>query len=391
MKKLTALLIAVLLFLTTVIGMGIFLGRTVDQKTGDLLYYNADSRNRCLRVMKNIFAEDGVIPVFGSSELSSGGGSSFPSQLFQEGNSDFNMILIGRGGTQSLLHAINLGAMADQIPDKKAVLILSPQWFTEEGAQPAGYSSLFSEGMFVEFLKNTSIPLELRTAVSQRIQSLLVEALPQLERVQQYDASILQQSLNPVGKLGQAVYVGFLEQKEMFSLIWAARNLTVSHEGEPVKAAEIDYDVLREAADREGEASCSGNDFYIKNDYYERLVEKPSDLDWYRGTWSDLSYAVSPEYEDLALFLEVCKATGITPLIVSVPVHGYWYDQRSFPKEGREAYYENIRELCEKYDAALADFSDKEYEPFFLRDIMHVGWKGWAYIDEAVYQFYKQP
>ena len=76
------------------------------------------------------------------------------------------MILIGRGGTQSLLHAINLGAMADQIPDKKAVLILSPQWFTEEGAQPAGYSSLFSEGMFVEFLKNTSIPLELRTAVS---------------------------------------------------------------------------------------------------------------------------------------------------------------------------------------------------------------------------------
>lgn len=84
--------------------------------------------------------------------------------------------------------------------------------------------------MFVEFLKNTSIPLELRTAVSQRIQSLLVEDLPQLERVQQYDASILQQSLNPVGKLGQAVYVGFLEQKEMFSLIWAARNLTVSHE-----------------------------------------------------------------------------------------------------------------------------------------------------------------
>lgn len=390
MKKLTPLLIAAFLFAATVIGMGMFLGEAVDRKTGDLLYYNGDSRNRCFRAMDNIFAKDDVIPVYGSSELSSGEGSSFPAQLFQEGNSDFNMILIGRGGTQSLLHAIDVGAMADQIPNKKAVLVLSPQWFTEEGAQPEGYSSLFSERMFVEFLKNTSIPLELRSAVSRRIQSLLVEDPPQLERVRRYDAVILGNAFDPVGKLGQAVYDEFMDQKELFSLVRKTRNLTVSYEGEPVKAAEVDYDALREVSVREGEAACSGNDFYIKNDYYGRLVEKPSDLDWYRGTWSDMSYAVSPEYEDLVFFLEICEATGITPLIVSVPVHGYWYDQRSFPKEGRESYYKNIRELCEEYDAALTDFSDKEYEPYFLRDIMHVGWKGWAYIDEAVYQFYKQ-
>lgn len=390
MKKLTPLLIAAFLFAATVIGMGMFLGKAVDRKTGDLLYFNGDSRNRCFRAMDNIFAEDGVIPVYGSSELSSGGSVSFPEQLFQEGNSDFNMILIGRGGTQSLLHALDVGAMADQIPNKKVVLVLSPQWFTEKGAQPEGYSSLFSERMFVEFLKNTALPLELRTAVSQRIQSLLIEDPPQLKRVQRYDAVILQNVFDPVGRLGQAIYNGFLDQKELFSLVRKTRNLMVSYEGEPVKAADIDYDVLREVSVREGKNACSGNNFYIKNDYYERLVEKPSDLDWYRGTWSDLSYAVSPEYEDLALFLEVCEATDVTPLIVSVPVHGYWYDQRSFPKEGRELYYENIRELCKEYDVALADFSDKEYEPYFLRDIMHVGWKGWAYIDEAVYQFYEQ-
>lgn len=42
------------------------------------------------------------------------------------------------------------------------------------------------------------------------------------------------------------------------------------------------------------------------------------------------------------------------------------------------------------YEVELADFSDKEYEEYFLRDIMHLGWKGWVYLDEAVYQFYKQ-
>lgn len=391
MRKLTSLLTAALLFAVTVAGVGIFLGGAVDRKTGDLLYYNGDSRNRCSRAMGNVLAEDGVIPVFGSSELSSGGCASFPAQLFQEGNSDFNMVPIGRGGTQSLLHAIDLGAMADQIPDKKAVLILSPQWFTEEGAQPDGYSSLFSERMFVKFLKNTSLPLELRSAVSQRVQSLLVEDPPQLERVQRYDAAILRHSINPVERLGQAVYDGFMEQKGFFLLVWATKNRTVSYAGEPVKAANIDWDARREVAIREGEAACSGNELYIRNDYYERLVEKPEDLDWYHGTWSDLSYAVSPEYDDLILFLEVCKVAGIEPLIVSVPVHGYWYDVRSFPKEGRESYYGNIQDICEEYGVELADFSDKEYEPYFLRDIMHVGWKGWVYIDEAVYRFYQQP
>lgn len=40
------------------------------------------------------------------------------------------------------------------------------------------------------------------------------------------------------------------------------------------------------------------------------------------------------------------------------------------------------------YNVKLADFSQKEYEIYFLRDIMHLGWKGWVYLDRAVYEFY---
>ena len=38
----------------------------------------------------------------------------------------------------------------------------------------------------------------------------------------------------------------------------------------------------------------------------------------------------------------------------------------------------------------MADFSNKEYEEYFLKDIMHLGWKGWVYLDDKVYQFYKK-
>lgn len=88
--------------------------------------------------------------------------------------------------------------------------------------------------------------------------------------------------------------------------------------------------------------------------------------------------------------MDVCRETDITPLIVSIPVNGRWYDWTGFPKEDREGYYKNIREICQEYQVELADFSDKEYEPYFLKDIMHLGWKGWVYLDEAVYEFYKK-
>lgn len=109
-----------------------------------------------------------------------------------------------------------------------------------------------------------------------------------------------------------------------------------------------------------------------------------------RGSDTGGSYQVSPEYEDLRLFLDVCKETGTEPLIVSIPVNGRWYDWTGFPKEDREAYYENIRKICEEYQVEMADFSDKEYEEYFLKDIMHLGWKGWVYLDEAVYEFWKE-
>ncbi|MHA4074727.1 D-alanyl-lipoteichoic acid biosynthesis protein DltD, partial [Bacillus cereus] len=28
-------------------------------------------------------------------------------------------------------------------------------------------------------------------------------------------------------------------------------------------------------------------------------------------------------------------------------------------------------------------------DKYFLKDHMHLGWKGWVYIDEAIQQFYK--
>jgi Protein involved in D-alanine esterification of lipoteichoic acid and wall teichoic acid (D-alanine transfer protein) len=38
----------------------------------------------------------------------------------------------------------------------------------------------------------------------------------------------------------------------------------------------------------------------------------------------------------------------------------------------------------------VADFSDKEYEKYFLKDIMHIGWKGWVYVNQSLVQFHEK-
>ena len=69
------------------------------------------------------------------------------------------------------------------------------------------------------------------------------------------------------------------------------------------------------------------------------------------------------------------------------PVNGYWYDFIGFPADAREDYYSQVRALCEKYGAETADFSDREYEEFFMEDTVHIGWKGWVDVCEAMYRY----
>ena len=93
------------------------------------------------------------------------------------------------------------------------------------------------------------------------------------------------------------------------------------------------------------------------------------------------------EYADLACFLQVCRETGIEPLVVILPVHGAWYDREGVSADERQAYYERVRGIADAAGTAYADFSTCEYEKYFLCDTVHPGWRGWVRIEQAFYDF----
>lgn len=394
MKRLAPFMIAAALFGGSVAGVRLYVDTGMEkagEKKESLIYYNTDLRNSCKEALGWVL-EENSIPVFGSSELSASDQVAYPPYLYKNGNSDFNMVLIGRGYMQSLHHAITLGGMADRIPDKKAVLILSPQWFTAGHLDSGTYASRFLERMYSEFLKNPQISKEIKRQVTDRLKSLLLEDPPQLERIEKYEDVYVEGSINPVTHIEVGLYDSFMNLRQEYLFGKTVGTLPGKQEGESeesetVESEKLDFRLLMEAAERAGQEACTNNSFYIYDEYYDTYVRNVEQER--RGSEMYGSYGTSPEYDDLRIFLDVCQETGIEPLVISVPVNGRWYDWTGFPAEGREAYYENIRRICGEYQVKLADFSDKEYEIYFLKDIMHMGWKGWVYLDEAVYRFWK--
>ncbi len=94
------------------------------------------------------------------------------------------------------------------------------------------------------------------------------------------------------------------------------------------------------------------------------------------------------ELEDFELMLEVCRQTGVEPLVVIQPVKGAAYDQTIYSREVRAAYYDMIRSACARAGVRVADFSDREYDPLFLRDYSHPSAYGSALYSRAIYDFW---
>ena len=152
-----------------------------------------------------------------------------------------------------------------------------------------------------------------------------------------------------------------------------------------VRATALSFDERMAMAEYGGKAAVGDTPFYVDTTYFETYMA--GSYEARAGSAVDGSYTVSREYDDLALFLELCAELKLDVMLISVPVNGWWYDYTGFSRAERTAYYDKIRSISREYGVLLLDLSEYEYEPYFLRDIMHLGWKGWVYIEDAVERF----
>lgn len=387
MKRMKAFLTALLLFVLTAVGCHLYIKDRVAVNNPKFSTWSAESKGKSLAGLTGNMNE-GSFPVFGSSEFQHGADTPYhPANIFA-GNR-FNPMLIGAGYYQSLSHAVTLAAIEPSMTQRKAVLLLSPQWFRKTGVVDQAYASRFSELLYVGMLENEKLSDETKTYISERTQELLNADEKTQERVLTHEKVLWKKEGGVMESSLESIWNRFLNEKDLFSM---SALLGVSGiergAGLPTEDQEPDWEALLAQAEADGEQE-NQNEFYMNDTSYKLLQPY---LEQKEGKDSDAvnGYQKSPEYDDLRCFLQVCRELDIEPMLVLIPVNGYYYDYTGFPTEARQGYYEKIRAVATEYDAKVADFSDQEYTKYFFEDRVHLGKKGWVMVSESLYQFYQE-
>lgn len=338
-------------------------------------------------VQKVVMKDPNFIPIYGSSELSRFD-EFHPSNYFETYDPKYTPFLIGRGGTQSLIHFLSLSSVYPYLKDKQIVFIVSPQWFNKRGLDEGRFTPNFSKLQAIEMARNSQIPLNIRERAVHRLLDYSVVKNDQMlstvlknsigEKTNQQISNLMANYLvNP--------YLSIENKQDMllskFNFVARMFNKT-----NPTPENKSDEELLQIAA-KQGEKTATNNRFGIRNSIYSfHFANKISKL---KNINSHVSYNQSSEYDDLQLELDLLKSTGAKPLFIIIPVNGYFYDYTGFKKENRSNYYKKVKMEIHASGFEVADLSAHEYEKYFFRDSLHLSLKGWVYVDQAIETFLK--
>lgn len=332
-------------------------------------------------------AENDNLILMGSSELNSWAEQN-PIHMFPNTTYDKNLTAVGQAYVQSLLHAMKAGtpALSDE---KQLCLVVSLQWFMGDDIDVNGFAANFSEYQFYEFMKNERLSRESKQYICNRTKELLTG-------IEGYDDIKVYVWLytrdNIFGKAGLTIlkpYYMFREKILELKDKWDTSLLLekLEEEAQKPEVRNMDWEEEWEKAEAAGAYYCTNNDFYVEDGYYDTyLRETIQDLE---GVEAETRLE-SREMEDFEMFLQICRENGVEPYVIIMNTNGYYYDYVGLDKERRDALYDEIERRARDQGVSCLNLSDKEYEPYFMLDVMHLGWKGWLYVDRQIAEHFAE-
>ena len=375
-SRLIALVVGVVIAVCAIAGVSVAMPAQADSDPQtDYGYVYSGMKSQSVPFAKSAMTDESML-LFGSSELSTPASvvPQVPAAVFGTHDYGLRLMLVGEAYDQSLWHAIALGAYAKGgVPRDKAVLIVGPGWFVDGGIDAETFSTRFSYALYAGFCDNSAIPTDVKEYVRNRLLALGIDET----QVAANAGSLPQDVLNGV------VFGAIDDLKIRQGLV------DVREQGMPLAEGPQetpDFAAMRTQAQEDGAAMSTTNDWGVEDGFYtKRLAPALADA---AGSRADETYSATPEYDDLDCFLGIADACGIEVLLVISPVMGPYYDHIGISADTRAACYDRIRDLAAAHASVkIADFSDREYEKYFLYDIVHFGTLGWTDLNEAIYDF----
>lgn len=326
-------------------------------------------------------APDNAMLLFGSSELSTPASviSEVPAMVFGFGSYGVNLAYVGEAYDQSLWQSIAVGAYAQHEDNKKIGIIVSPGWFEDGGVDNDTFKLRFSYNLYRQFCSNPEISEAQKQYVAKRLAEQGIDETT-------INAGMGNTLLDKVNDFVLGAMNDLQIRKDLNDV--RPLGIEMADVDGDMNAETYPFPELREEALGEAEAASTNNEWGMEDNYYaENVAGNEEKL---RNFRADQTFTKTQEYADLAHLLQICKEVGFEPLVIISPLHGQFNDYVGISAETRKACYDHIKAICENEDVQVADFTDKEYEKYFLYDTVHFGWTGWVDVENALYDFVNQ-
>jgi poly-D-alanine transfer protein DltD len=152
-----------------------------------------------------------------------------------------------------------------------------------------------------------------------------------------------------------------------------------------------DWPTLHRQADAVYRAHSDNNQFGLANEKWTGTIHQETLR--LRNTRTQEPFLStlerSQEWVDLELLLRELNELGARPLLLSMPIHGGWYDYCGVTYTARRSYYEKLRGISARYHVPVVDFADHDADRSFCRDPMgHLAPNGLLYYNQVLDGFF---
>ena len=389
MIRLKAFLISIVLVLITLV----ILNKTYIKKIEDYYKVNDNSVRYSTAYekykSKDIITENitpNTLVLLGSSELTATINESYhPNKIFNY--EDFNIMQIGTGYSQNIIQASTLGSIEGAMKNRKVAIVESVQWFAKGGLQNDAFLNKASQEHIYNTMTNNKISKKTKEKLINRVIELTSNNKGQNDIYKKYKEYFIENKGSFIDGeiLKMDSYIYSFKNKTQFYSNKGKTDYPLSGQNTP----NYDWDSLTNDFVEEVKKTTNNNDYAVDNKYYNTYLAK--NYSTFRDSNKGISYLESPEYIDYEIFLDVAKELGMKVEVIIFPVNGKWNDYTGVSKEMREQAYRNIEEMAKKYDnVKVLNYGNREYDDYFLFDVMHVGVKGWMEVERELYKFAKQ-
>ena len=325
MIRLKAFLISIVLVLITLV----ILNKTYIKKIEDYYKVN-DNSVRYSTAFEKYKSKDIILEnitpktlvLLGSSELTTTINEEYhPKKIFNY--EDFNIMQIGVGNSQNIIHAATIGSIGNDIRNNEIVMIQSIQWFdNKNGILKDAFLSRISSEHVYNTMANDKISKETKEKFINRVIELSSTNKVLNKKYRSYKKYFVEEQGNFI--TGEFVkldnYFYKLKNKYEFFKNKGRENYPLSGEKTPdYNWKELDEKVTEQAKER-----TNNNDYQIDNTYYDKYIRvKYNQL---KDSSKNTKYDDSKEYEDLDLLLSIVKDLKLNIKFAILPANGRWSD-----------------------------------------------------------------